>query len=142
MTKVVLGGKDSVSWSKTDSKHFVESDLDDESLLVLDANDGKPTKSPIGDDIIHKTKHCDGILIAFVFRLVRTHSKFHPKTNNWMWEFKDDKLKDKVMKYIDNNKSKYDSMKNVNNKKAKNIMHENMNKCVLTLQFAISSHRN
>lgn len=75
MTKVVLGGKGSVSWSKTDSEHFVESDLDNGSLLVLEANEDKPTKSLIGDDVIHKTKHCinvcgDGILITFAFRLV------------------------------------------------------------------------
>ena len=124
MTKVVSGGKRSISSSKTDSKHFVESDLDDGSLLVLDANNNKPIKWQIGDDIIHKTKHCtnfcdDGILIAFVFRLVWTHSKFHPKTNHWMWELEDDKLKDKVRTYIDNNKSKYDSMKNDDNKKPK-----------------------
>ena len=53
MAKVVLGGNCSVSWSKTKSKHIVETDLDDGSLLVLDANDDKPTKSPIGDNIIH-----------------------------------------------------------------------------------------
>ena len=104
----------------------------------MEANNDKPIKSLIGDDVIYKTKHCinfcgDGILIAFVFNLVQTHSKFHPKTNHWMWEFEDDKLKDKVMTYIDNNKNKYNSMKNIDNKKAKNIMHENMNKCVLTL---------
>ena len=133
MARVVLDGKDSVSWSKTDSKHFFKSDLDDGSLLVLDANDHKPTKSPIGDDIIHKTKHCDGILIAFVFRLVRTHSKFHPKTNHWMWEFKDDKLKDKIMTHIDDNKNEYDSMKTVESKKVKSIIHENMNKYASTL---------
>ena len=79
MTKIVLGGKGSVSWSKTDSKHFVESELDDGSLLVLEANNDKPTKSPIGDEVIHKTKHliifcCDGISIAFVFHLVQITS--------------------------------------------------------------------
>ena len=89
MTKVVLGGKDSVSWSKTDSIFFVESDLDSGSILVLEANNNNPTKSPIGDDVIHKTKHRinfrgDGISIAFVFRLVRSCNKFHPKINHWM----------------------------------------------------------
>ena len=64
-------------------------------------NDNKPTKSPIGDDVIHKTKHridfCgDNISIAFVFCVAQTSSSFHPKTNHWMWEFKDDKLKNKV----------------------------------------------
>ena len=75
MARVVLDGKDSVSWSKTDSKHFFKSDLDDGSLLVLDVNDNKPAKSPISDDIIHMIKHCinfcgEGISIAFVFHLV------------------------------------------------------------------------
>ena len=87
MTKVVLGGKGSVSWSKIDPKHFVESELDNGSILVLKANDNKSTKPLIGDDIIHKTKHCfdflgDCILIAFAFRRVQTHSKFHPETNH------------------------------------------------------------
>ena len=79
------------------------------------------------------------LLYSVLFKLT---VNFTPKQNLWMWEFEDDKLKDKVMTYIDNNKSKYDLMKNVENKKAKNIIHENMNKCVLTLQFAISKHIN
>ena len=108
------------------------------SIFVLEANDDKPAKLPTGDDVIHKTKHRinfrgDGISIAFVFRIVQTCSKFHPETNHWMREFKDDKLKDKVRKYIDNNKSKYDDMKNVDNESAKNMIHENMIKCVLTM---------
>ena len=75
MTKVVSGGKRSVSWSKTNLEHFVKPDFDDGSLLVLEENDNKPTKSPIGDDLIHKTKHriifCgDGISIAFAFCLL------------------------------------------------------------------------
>ena len=75
MTKVVSGGYGSVSWSRTDQKRFVESKLVNGSILVLKVNDDKPTKSPIGDDIIRKTKHHinfrgDGILIAFVFCLV------------------------------------------------------------------------
>ena len=75
MTKVVLGGKRSVSWSRINTKHFVESELDEGSILVLEANNNEPTKSSIGDDIIHKTKHCinfcgGSILIAFVFHCV------------------------------------------------------------------------
>ena len=104
----------------------------------MEANDNKPTKSPIGDDVIHDTKHCidfrgDGILIAFVFHLLRTYSKFHPETNHWMWEFEDNKLNDKVRTYIDNNKSKYDAMKNSDIKQTKNTIHENMNKCISTM---------
>ena len=57
MAKVVLGRKGSVSWSKIDPKHFVKSELDDGSILVLEANDDKPTKSPTGKSVIYKTKH-------------------------------------------------------------------------------------
>ena len=56
MTKVVLGRKGSVSsWSKTNPKHFGESELDNGSILVLEENDDKPTKSPTGEGVICKT---------------------------------------------------------------------------------------
>ena len=57
MTKVVSGGKGSVSWPKPDPKHFVESELDDGSILVLESNDDKPIKSPAGEGGIDTTKH-------------------------------------------------------------------------------------
>ena len=98
MAKVVLEGKGSVSWSRTNPKYFVKSELDDGSILVLEANDDKPTKSQTGEGVIHKTKRRmdfrgDGISIGFVFCLVPTCSKLHPETNHWIWEFEDDKLK-------------------------------------------------
>ena len=55
MTKVVLGGKGIISWSKTDPKHFVESELDDRSMLVLEASDDKLIKSQPGKGVIYKT---------------------------------------------------------------------------------------
>ena len=138
MTKVVLGGKGIPSWSKTNPQHFVESELDNGSIIILEPNDDKPTKSQPDEGVIHKTKYRidfrgDGILIAFIFCLVRARSKVHPKTNNWMWEFNDDKLKDKDRTYIDNNKSKYDAMKDVENEQTKDIIYKNMNKCVSTM---------
>ena len=45
MTKVVLGGKGSVSWSKTNPKLFVASELDDGAIFILEANDDKPVET-------------------------------------------------------------------------------------------------
>ena len=60
------------SWSKTESEHFMNQELDDGSILVLAANDDKSTEAPPGDGIIHKTRHCiefcgNNVLFGFVW---------------------------------------------------------------------------
>ena len=48
----------------------------------------------------------DDISFAFVFRCVRTTSKFDPVTNTWLWKREVHGVKNQVKNYLDNNKFK------------------------------------
>ena len=102
-------------WSTLYGQQSVSFDLQHGSIFVLSPEDDKPSNLSRLNTTKYKTKHGvqftdDGVSFAFVFRRVKTSSKFHPKDNTWLWQRESREIRERIKSYVKNNESEYDDV--------------------------------
>ena len=106
---------DDNGWCTLANEHSVSFDLRHGSIFVLSPEDDKPCNLSRSDETKYKTKHGvqftdDGVSFAFVFRRVKTTSKFHPKDNTWLWQRESREIRERIKSYVKNNESEYNDV--------------------------------
>lgn len=106
---------DDNGWCTLANEHSVSFDLRHGSIFVLSPEDDKPCNLSRSDETKYKTKHGvqftdDGVSFAFVFRRVKTSSKFHPKDNTWLWQRESREIRERIKSYVKNNESEYNDV--------------------------------
>ena len=127
-------------WSTMDEQQPVSFDLKHGSVFVLSPEDEKPSNLSRLNTAKHKTKHRvqfrnNGISFAFVFRRVKSVSKFNPVNNRWLWKLENKKTKQKIEQYIEKNGAKYDTFRKSNQCLEIRALNCNIRNFILNLKY-------